>query len=117
MTKYLHATCTNCTFTTRVVTDATFRCFTADSNHVTFRAKLYDNGSAILSTMVDVLREWVRRGPMLSIKGLVLAVDPTCVLVIQSLGDPECVGGLDMPLVTTVATTEGTTTTTAGRKL
>ena len=99
--KIIMEACANCTFTDHHIAESVFRCFDQDSNYVTFRAKMYDTEEGSLLSMVAVLEDWVAGGPVLAVKGTAVVVDPSCVVVIQSFADAECVGASDILIDTT----------------
>lgn len=82
--------CESCGLTANHVDDGGFQCFTQRAHTVTFRAHLYATPTATLQELITHITHWIRNGASVSISGLLLTVDRTCDIVIESFSEPEC---------------------------
>lgn len=114
-----HPLCENCGLTANHVTNGAFQCFGQGAHEVTFRAHLYATPTSTPQELVNYIINWVRRGVSIVINGLLLTIDSSCDVVIESFSVPECTKEQQQqttePAATT--TTKDMTTTTANHIL
>ena len=82
------------------ITNSAFQCFPDSPQAVTYRAVLHGTTSASSSKILRHIEQWISEGARISIQNVVINVDPSCVLVIDSVRDNEC-GATDQPTVVT----------------
>ena len=109
------ALCENCGLTANHITNGAFQCFRQGAHEVTFRAHLYATPTSTPQKLVNYIINWVRSGMSVVINGLLLTIDKSCEVVIESFSVPECTQKRQQwtiePSATT--TTRDMTTTTA----
>lgn len=78
-------------------------CFEQEAAETTFRARIHaTDGSADIASIVENLREWVSSEPILRVGGVLLRVDFTCDVALESLSSGECgVSIASFPHITT----------------
>lgn len=85
-----HALCENCGLTANHITDGAFQCFRQGAHEVTFRAHLYATPTSTPQELVNYIINWVRHGVSVVINGLLLTIDRSCDVIIESFSVPEC---------------------------
>ena len=98
--KNVEQTC-HCEFTRDHITNSAFQCFPDSPQAVTYRAVLHGTTSASSSDLISYIEQWISDGVTISIQNIIINVDPSCVLVIDSTRDSEC-GATDQPTVVTI---------------
>ena len=90
----------HCEFTRDHITNSAFQCFPDSPQAVTYRAVLHGTTSASSSDLISYIEQWISDGVTISIQNILINVDPSCILVIDSVRDNEC-GATDQPTVVT----------------
>ena len=85
-----HALCENCGLSANHIADGAFQCFRQGAHEVTFRAHLYATPTSTPQELVNYIINWVRRGVSIVINGLLLTIDGSCDVIIESFSVPEC---------------------------
>ena len=80
----------NCGLTANHFTESAFRCFIQNAHEVTFRTRLHETSQASTMELVNAILQWVEIETTMTINGVLLTVDPTCNIVIETLSEPEC---------------------------
>ena len=75
-----------CGFSSKLITESTFHCFTASPTAVTYRAIL-ENSSHFL----PVIRNWIHDDGTLRVQNVSFEVNKSCPVVISKFTDPECI--------------------------
>ena len=87
---HTHILCDSCGLTSNHIADGAFQCFTQGAHEVTFRAHLYATLTKTPQELINYTVDWVKNGASIVINGLLLTVDRTCDVVIESFSEPEC---------------------------
>ena len=82
--------CNNCGFTDNHISDTVFRCFKQDAHHITFHARIYETNQASLGQLLGYLTAWVEQHPFLGVSGVLVNIDTTCEVVVDSFSSEEC---------------------------
>jgi len=62
-----------------------------EANDVTFRAQILANSQSDTSEIISYMEQWIDGGSaVVNIDNILYTPDPSCVVRIQSLNDPEC---------------------------
>ena len=79
-----------CDFPTADIVDGVFSCSSV-TTEVTYRATIRGNIETNFAGILrSQIRQWALSSPVIKFEKLLLWVDSTCPVVIQSLADPEC---------------------------
>jgi len=80
-----------CSITRDHIIDPVFLCFGVEANDVTFRAQILANSQSDTSEIISYMEQWIDGGSaVVNIDNILYTPDPSCVVRIQSLNDPEC---------------------------
>lgn len=94
--KVIQDTC-NCDFNSKNIAKSLFSCRSSQTQ-VVFKAQVYYNSSQPEQFSADnitkIVSIWVSSGPSLTIAGVILSVDPSCPVQVESLTAEDCVQSL-----------------------
>ena len=79
-----------CGFAESHITEGRFLCFSQTENHVTFRARLFENSQISLNQLVLYLEEWIAETDTVLIQGGYLGINKSCDSLIPHAQSPEC---------------------------
>lgn len=82
--------CEHCGLTTNHITDGAFQCFVQNAHEVTFRARLHSSPTSTPMELINHIIYWIENGASIAINGILLSVDQSCDIVIESFSEPEC---------------------------
>ena len=85
-----NAFCENCGLSRNHIADGAFQCFSQGAHEVTFRAHLYATFTSSPQELIYYIINWVRSGVSIPINGLLLTVDRSCDVAIESFSELEC---------------------------
>ena len=75
-----------CGFTSQLITEAAFHCFTASPTTVTYRATLEN------SNFLPAIQNWIYADGILQIQNISIQIDKSCPVIISNLTEPDCIG-------------------------
>ena len=96
----------DCGFTMSHIEDTSFQCFTGSDSAVTYRAMLQGTPTYSHSQLIDLIAKWIVEDGLVRIQQVLISVDKSCQVGINSFSDPECNsettgrdGGVDVAVV------------------
>ena len=91
--------CPSCELEQTNITNGEFQCFPGSPNQVTFRAKVHDRAQATAREVITYIEQWITSSDMvtLPVHHARLKINDTCVVLLDSLDDPECPENLTSP--------------------
>ena len=79
--------CEHCGLTTNHITDGAFQCFVQNAHEVTFRARLHSSPTSTPMELINHIIYWIENGASIAINGILLSVDQSCDIVIESFSE------------------------------
>ena len=78
----------NCGFSRQSISDDAFQCFSADA--VTYRGTLHGTEQASSLQLAGFIEQWTAGEQVIPVQGVILTVDSSCSVIIESLHEEEC---------------------------
>ena len=84
-----------CGFTRDHITEGAFQCFPESQQHVTFRASLTEARDTVSQAtsppqLITYIEQWASSTQTIAIRGIRLAINTSCSLVIKTFDSPQC---------------------------
>ena len=82
--------CAECGITSDIIDTPYFACFPESPTSVTYRARLEGTFETNSGSLISLIEEWVSGGAGIIMTGVLVTVDPECLVAISSLSEGEC---------------------------
>ena len=107
LVRYLIESCVECD--KEIIHQPFFVCYSESPTYVTYRATLKGTAKMDSESLLSLLRVWVSKRESIIVSGILMAVDPECLVAIHSLSEEECFMLSPTPQVTSTTTAHTTT--------
>ncbi|CAI8055416.1 hypothetical protein GBAR_LOCUS30266, partial [Geodia barretti] len=107
LVRYLMESCVECD--KEIIHQPFFVCYSESPTYVTYRATLKGTAKMDSESLLSLLRVWVSKRESIIVSGILMAVDPECLVAIHSLSEEECFMLSPTPQVTSTTTAHTTT--------